>query len=184
MIWDKEHECMPRQELEKLQLARLQETVQRVYDKVPFYREAFDKKGIRPSDIQSLEDLKLLPFTVKQDLRDNYPFDLFAAPQEEIVRVHASSGTTGKPTVVGYTQNDINNWAELMARALTMAGATKKDVVQVWIRTHGFHWNRCNMGAKCNCLCTARLCQETTIHVIFQCRCGDLGQIIMGLIFI
>lgn len=131
MIWDKEIECMPREQLQQLQLSRLQETVARVYENVPFYRKAFDEKGIRPSDIRSLEDLKLLPFTVKQDLRDNYPFDLFAAPQEDIIRLHASSGTTGKPTVVGYTENDIKNWAELMARALTMAGATKKDVVQV-----------------------------------------------------
>ena len=153
MIWDKEHECMPRQELEKLQLARLQDTVQRVYDNVPFYREAFDKKGIRPSDIKSLDDLRLLPFTIKQDLRDNYPFDLFAVPQEDIVRVHASSGTTGKPTVVGYTKNDIDNWADLMARALTMAGATKKDVVQIaygyglFTGGMGFHYGSERTGA-------------------------------------
>ncbi len=153
MIWDKEHECMPRPELEQLQLARLQETVQRVYDNVPFYREAFDNKGIRPGDIKSLEDLRLLPFTIKQDLRDNYPFDLFAVPQEDIVRLHASSGTTGKPTVVGYTKNDIDNWADLMARALTMAGATKKDVVQIaygyglFTGGLGFHYGTERSGA-------------------------------------
>jgi len=153
LIWDKEHECMPRPELEQLQLARLQETVQRVYDNVPFYREAFDNKGIRPGDIKSLEDLRLLPFTIKQDLRDNYPFDLFAVPQEDIVRLHASSGTTGKPTVVGYTKNDIDNWADLMARALTMAGATKKDVVQIaygyglFTGGLGFHYGTERSGA-------------------------------------
>ncbi|NPV54222.1 MAG: phenylacetate--CoA ligase [Firmicutes bacterium] len=129
--WDKDHECMPRNELRKLQLERLQAVVRRVYETVPFYRRAFDEKGVKPGDIGSLEDLHRLPFTTKQDLRDNYPFGLFARPQGEIVRVHASSGTTGRPIVVGYTRNDIASWAELTARALVSAGATRDDVVHV-----------------------------------------------------
>ncbi len=130
MYWDREYETMSRDNLAELQLQRLQATVERVYHKVPFYRQAFEKQGITPRDIRSLDDLRHLPFTVKTDLRDNYPFGLFAVPMEEVVRLHASSGTTGKPTVVGYTQNDINTWANLMARALVMAGGTKGDVVQ------------------------------------------------------
>lgn len=130
MYWDREHETMSRDQLAELQLQRLQATVERVYHKVPFYRQAFEKQGVVPGDIRSLDDLRRLPFTVKTDLRDNYPFGLFAVPMDEVVRLHASSGTTGKPTVVGYTQNDINTWAGLMARALAMAGGTKGDVVQ------------------------------------------------------
>lgn len=126
-----EVESMPRERLRELQLERLKNTVQRVYENVPFYREKFKEKGLEPGDVKSLDDLKNLPFTVKQDLRDNYPFNMFAAPMPEVVRVHASSGTTGKPTVVGYTQNDINMWADLVARCLAMAGAGKDDVIQV-----------------------------------------------------
>lgn len=124
-------EAMPREELRKLQLERLQNTVKRVYENVPFYKQKLQQKGVEPGDIKSLEDIRLLPFTVKQDLRDTYPFGLFAAPMEDVVRIHASSGTTGKPTVVGYTQTDIDNWAELIARCVAMAGGTKGDVVQV-----------------------------------------------------
>lgn len=124
-------EAMPREELRKLQLERLQNTVKRVYENVPFYKQKLQEKGVEPGDIKSLEDIRLLPFTVKQDLRDTYPFGFFAAPMEDVVRIHASSGTTGKPTVVGYTQTDIDNWAELIARCVAMAGGTKGDVVQV-----------------------------------------------------
>lgn len=120
-----------RAELEQEQLASLQKTVKRVYEKVPFYREKFEEKGLEPGDIKSLEDLKHLPFTTKQDLRDNYPFGLFTVPQEDLVRIHASSGTTGKPTVVGYTQGDIDSWADIMARCISWAGGSKKDVVQI-----------------------------------------------------
>lgn len=120
-----------RVELEQEQLASLQKTVKRVYEKVPFYREKFEEKGLEPGDIKSLEDLKHLPFTTKQDLRDNYPFGLFTVPQEDLVRIHASSGTTGKPTVVGYTQGDIDSWADIMARCISWAGGSKKDVVQI-----------------------------------------------------
>jgi len=130
-MYNPESESMPREQLRQLQLERLQKTVRRVYDNVPFYKEKFRDKGIEPGDIKTLEDLTLLPFTVKQDLRDNYPFGLFAEPMSEVVRIHASSGTTGKPTVVGYTQNDIDTWSELIARCVAMVGGTKGDVVQV-----------------------------------------------------
>ena len=130
MYWDREHETMPRERLSALQLERLQLTVERVYRNVPFYREKLKEAGIKPSSVRSLEDLRRLPFTTKQDLRANYPFGLFAVSMSEVVRVHASSGTTGKPTVVGYTKNDINTWAELIARALVIAGGNKFDVLQ------------------------------------------------------
>ncbi|HWI54123.1 MAG TPA: phenylacetate--CoA ligase [Desulfobacteria bacterium] len=126
-----EIEAMSREELRKLQYERLIKTVNRCYENVPFYKEKFKQAGLEPGDIKSLDDLKLLPFTVKQDLRNNYPFGLFAAPMEDVVRLHASSGTTGKPTVVGYTQNDIDLWADLIARCVAMAGGGKGDVVQV-----------------------------------------------------
>ncbi|MCX8043037.1 MAG: phenylacetate--CoA ligase [Desulfobacterota bacterium] len=129
MIWNEHYETMPREELEALQLKRLQTTVERVYATVPFYRKKFDEMGLKPSHIKTLKDLKLLPFTVKTDLRDNYPFGLFSVPMEHVVRVHASSGTTGKPIVVGYTRRDIDTWAELMARTLTAAGIHKGDIV-------------------------------------------------------
>ena len=130
-MFNPEAETMPREQLRKLQLERLQKTVRRVYENVPFYKEKLNALGIEPGDIKTLDDIRLLPFTVKQDLRDSYPFGLFAEPMSEVVRVHASSGTTGKPTVVGYTQNDINGWSELIARCVSMAGGSKGDVVQV-----------------------------------------------------
>jgi len=129
MIWDEEFETLPREALEALQLKRLIATAERVYTNVPFYRKKFDEAGIRPSDIKSLKDLRRLPFTMKSDLRDHYPFGLFAVPMEQVVRIHASSGTTGKPTVVGYTRRDINTWAELMARSLAAAGTQKNDII-------------------------------------------------------
>jgi len=129
MIWNEEFETLPRGALEALQLKRLQTTVARVYATVPFYRRKFDELGIKPEEIKALEDLQRLPFTVKNDLRDNYPFGLFSVPMEDVVRVHASSGTTGKPIVVGYTRRDIDTWAELMARTLSSAGAHKGDIV-------------------------------------------------------
>lgn len=129
MIWDEEIETLPREALEALQRKRLQNIVERVYATVPFYRRKFDEVGIKPSHIKSLANLKYLPFTTKADLRDNYPFGLFAVPMEQVVRIHASSGTTGKQTVVGYTRRDINTWAELMARSLAAAGAQKNDII-------------------------------------------------------
>lgn len=130
MYWQQELECMPREEIEKLQSARLKELVARVMN-VPHYKMKLDEVGIGPNDVNSLDDLKYLPFTVKQDLRDNYPFGLYAAPLSHIVRSHASSGTTGKPTVVGYTANDINNWADLVARCLVGTGLSRNDVIHI-----------------------------------------------------
>lgn len=129
MIYDMEFETLPREALAAIQLQRLQATVERVYATVPFYRKKFLEAGIKPSDIQKLEDLRKLPFTAKQDLRDNYPFGMFAVPMDNVVRIHASSGTTGKPTVVGYTARDINTWATLMARSLAAGGATRGDII-------------------------------------------------------
>ena len=130
MIWAKE-ETLSRKELEKIQLERLQETVKRVYEKVEPYRKKMDAIGLKPEDIKSLSDLKKLPFVTKQDMRDNYPFGLFAVPKTDLVRIHASSGTTGKPTVVGYTRADLEMWTECVARIACMGGASKEDVAQI-----------------------------------------------------
>ncbi|MGE5405506.1 MAG: phenylacetate--CoA ligase family protein [Candidatus Saccharibacteria bacterium] len=121
---------MPRPELDELKLRRLKETVFKVYSFVPSYREKMDEAGIKPNDVNTLEDLQKLPFSTKIDMRDNYPFGLFTVPMSDVVRIHSSSGTTGKPTVVGYTRRDLDTWADLMARALTCAGATRHSVVQ------------------------------------------------------
>ncbi|MDR3578761.1 MAG: phenylacetate--CoA ligase [Oryzomonas sp.] len=129
MYFNEEFETLPRQALEALQLKRLQAVVERVCANVPFYMESFGKAGVKSADIRSLEDLQRLPFTTKQDMRDSYPYGLFAAPLEEIVRIHASSGTTGKPTVVGYTHKDIDTWSELMARSFAAAGAHRGDII-------------------------------------------------------
>jgi phenylacetate-CoA ligase len=129
MYYNEEFETLPRPALEALQLKRLKGMVARVCANVPFYRESFAKAGIKPDDVQSLSDLRMLPFTVKQDMRDAYPYGLFSAPMEDIVRIHASSGTTGKPTVVGYTQKDIDMWSELMARSFVAAGVHKGDII-------------------------------------------------------
>ncbi|MCX8085178.1 MAG: phenylacetate--CoA ligase [Calditerrivibrio sp.] len=130
MIWNEEFETLPREALEALQLKRLKATLEKVYATVPFYRKKFDEAGFHPDKLKTLEDIKYIPFTYKQDLRDNYPFGLFAVPREQVVRIHASSGTTGKPTVVGYTKRDISMWAELMARTFTAAGVKKGDILQ------------------------------------------------------
>ena len=129
MIYSEEFETLPREVLEALQLKRLKQVVQRVYHTVGFYRKAFDKAGVTPDDIKSLDDLRRFPFTTKQDLRDNYPFGMFAVPMSSIVRLHASSGTTGRSTVVGYTKRDIETWSELMARCFVAAGVTKNDII-------------------------------------------------------
>lgn len=129
MYWNERYECMPREELRQLQLERLKQTVERCYFNVPHYRKLMQEAGIEPEDIKSLEDLSRIPFTNKSDLRDNYPYGMFAVSLSEIVRIHSSSGTTGKPTVVGYTRNDVNTWAELMARSLVCGGAGKNDVI-------------------------------------------------------
>jgi phenylacetate-CoA ligase len=129
MILDIGFETMPREDLEAIILRRLKATVERVYANVPFYRKKFEENNITPNDIRSLEDLKRIPFTIKEDLRDNYPYGMFAVPMDNVVRIHASSGTTGKPTVVGYTARDVNTWAELMARALVAGGASRNDII-------------------------------------------------------
>jgi len=131
MIWNEAKECMSRDELTQLQSARLVKLVDYVYHNVEFYRKKMQALGIMPGDIKGIEDIDKLPFTTKDDLRDNYPFGLFAVPQSEICRVHASSGTTGKATVVGYTRKDIDIWAECVARCLAMAGVTRNDIIQV-----------------------------------------------------
>lgn len=128
--WNESYECMPKERLKELQLERLKRMVNRIFDNVPFYRNKFQEMGLGPEDVRSLEDLKKLPFTNKTDLRDNYPYGLFAEPLSKIVRIHASSGTTGKPTVVGYTRNDLALWSECAARALVCAGADEHSVIQ------------------------------------------------------
>jgi phenylacetate-CoA ligase len=129
MIWNKEYECLPRKKLEELQLERLKKIVNWVFERIPFYRSLYEKEGINPNKISSLSDLKHLPFTEKDDLRKAFPFGMFAVPLSEVVRVHASSGTTGQQTVVGYTRNDIETWSEVMARTMASCGTTSEDIV-------------------------------------------------------
>jgi phenylacetate-CoA ligase len=131
MIFDREHECMSREDLRRLQTERLKTLVKRVYDRVPFYKNLFDTNKVSPDKVHNLDDLARLPVTRKYNLRDEYPFGLFAAPMKDVVRIHASSGTTGKPTTVGYTRNDIAMWAQVCARSLAGAGTTEDDIVQV-----------------------------------------------------
>jgi phenylacetate-CoA ligase len=129
MIYDEEFETLPREALEALQLKRLQQVVSRVYHTVGFYKKSFDQAGVQPENLKTLNDLKRFPFTTKQDLRDNYPFGLFAAPMSSVVRLHASSGPTGASTVVGYTKRDIETWSDLMGRCFVAAGLTKNDII-------------------------------------------------------
>ncbi len=153
MFWAKEIECMSRKGLEELQLIRLQNTVSRVYETVPFYRRRFDSMGLKPEHIKSLKDLKEIPFTVKDDLRTNYPYGLLAVPIEKIVRLHASSGTTGKPTVVGYTKGDLKIWSELVARMVVETGVRKEDIAQIsfgyglFTGAFGLHYGLERLGA-------------------------------------
>ena len=131
MVWNEYIECMDKEEMRILQGNRLCKTVERVYHNVPFYRKKMQELGLEPGDIRGIDDLEKLPFTTKQDLRDNYPYNLFAVPMSEVVRVHASSGTTGRPTVVGYTRKDLSTWSEVVARSLCAAGAKKNDIIQI-----------------------------------------------------
>ena len=131
MIWNKEMECADRETMRALQLEKLKKTVKYEYDNVPYYRKKMDDAGVKPEDIKSLDDIRKLPFTTKEDLAVNYPRGLFAAKNEDIIRIHASSGTTGKPKVAGYTQNDLDIWGECGARALTCAGQDNTSIVQV-----------------------------------------------------
>ncbi len=153
MIWNESKECMSRDELANLQSARLRKMVDRVYHNVEYYRKKMQELGLEPGDIKDIEDINKLPFTTKQDLRDNYPFGLFAVPRTEIVRVHASSGTTGKATVVGYTRRDIERWQECVARVLCMGGLDHNDIVQIsygyglFTGGLGAHYGVENLGA-------------------------------------
>ena len=152
MIWSKE-ETLSRKEIESIQLERLKETVHKVYDRVLPYRAKMDAAGVKPDDIKSLKDLSKLPFVTKQDMRDNYPFGLFACDRDDLVRIHASSGTTGKPTVVGYTKSDMQVWTECVSRIACMGGATKKDIAQIcfgygmFTGALGLHYGLENIGA-------------------------------------
>jgi len=151
--WDHQHECMSRDELEQLQLERLQSTMNRVHKNVTHYQKRFNELGVIPEDMQSLSDLTRLPFTTKEDLRLNYPYGMFAVPLREVVRIHSSSGTTSKPIVVGYTKNDIRMWSNLAARFMTAAGVTHDDVVQIafhyglFTGAFGLHYGAETIGA-------------------------------------
>jgi len=130
MIWNEKYECMSRKGMEEVQLSRLKAIVETSYEKIPFYKKSFDRAGVKPGDIKVLSDIAKLPFITKIDLREGYPFEMLAVPMKDIIRIHSSSGTTGKPVVVGYTRNDIDSWAELMARTLVCAGANENDIIQ------------------------------------------------------
>ena len=153
MIYDREQECISKEDLEQLQIEKLQAALYRVYRNVAFYKNAFDEKKIDIEKIKSLKDLQNLPFTTKDDLRKSYPYDMFAVPLRDIVRIHATSGTTGKPIVVGYTRNDLNTWSSLVARVLTSAGITNQDFVQIAFNYSlitggfGFHYGAEKIGA-------------------------------------
>ena len=153
MIWNETIECASREYLSELQSKRLRDCVNRVYHNVPYYRKRMQEAGLLPGDIRTIDDLKKLPFTYKQDLRDNYPFGVFAAPMSEIVRLHASSGTTGRPTVVGRTRKDLDIWSECVARSLFLSGVSNKDIVQVgygyglFTGGLGLHYGVENIGA-------------------------------------
>jgi phenylacetate-CoA ligase len=153
MIYNEEYETMPRAALEAIQLKRLQTTVARVYNTVPFYKKRFDEVGVKVDDVSALDDLRRLPFTYKDNLRDSYPFGMFMVPMDDVVRIHASSGTTGKPTVVGYTARDIQTWSELMARTLMAGGATRGDMIHnaygygLFTGGLGFHYGAEKLGA-------------------------------------
>ena len=173
MFWNEKIECMPREEKEKLQSERLVKLVKYVYDNVEFYRNKMDAAGVLPEDIKGIDDITKLPYTTKNDLRDTYPFGLFAAPHSDIVRIHASSGTTGKATVVGYTQNDIEVWSECVARCMTMAGVTKDDIIQVaygyglFTGGLGAHYGAEKLGAMVVPMSTGNSKKLTTMMVDF-----------------
>lgn len=153
MIWNESIERASRSEIESIQLERLKATVERCYSSVEHYRKKLDAAGIKPADIKTLDDIRKIPFTVKDELRQNYPYKLFAVPMKEVVRIHASSGTTGKPTVVGYTRDDIDMWAELIARLACSAGVTPEDIVQItfgytlFTGAFGLHYGLEKLGA-------------------------------------
>ena len=173
MIWNKQAECMSATDKKALQSQRLVKLVRYVYDNVPFYRARMIEAGVSPDDIKGIDDIVKLPYTTKDDLRDNYPFGLFAVPQKDIVRIHASSGTTGKATVVGYTKNDIDTWAECVARCLSMAGVTSDDIIQVaygyglFTGGLGAHYGAERVGATVVPMSTGNSKKLTTMMVDF-----------------
>ena len=175
MIWNETKECMSRDEMRNLQGARLVKMVDRVYHNVEFYRKKMQQMGLEPGDIRGIEDINKLPFTTKNDLRDNYPFGLFAIPQSEIVRVHASSGTTGKATVVGYSRRDIEIWQECVARVLAMAGVGKSDKIQVsygyglFTGGLGLHYGAENLGATVIPMSSGNTKKQITMMEDFGC---------------
>ncbi|HII09260.1 MAG TPA: phenylacetate--CoA ligase, partial [Methanosphaera sp.] len=135
MFWDEKIECMSQEDMEELQLKRLQDVVKTAFNKVPYYHKRYTEEEVYPEDIETLADIEKLPFTTKTDLRASYPFGLFAVPQKDIIEIHTSSGTTGKPTVSGYTEEDLDIWGELIARGFTMMGVDENDIIQ---NTHGY----------------------------------------------
>jgi phenylacetate-CoA ligase len=153
MIWDRRNECLNREEVEQLQLERLQSTLNRVYRNVAFYKKQFDRLKVLPDEIQSIQDLSQFPLTAKEDLRQSYPYGMFSLPLREVVRIHSSSGVTGKPTVTGYTKNDLHHWSQLTARVLAAGGVTKDDVVQITFKyglftgAFGLHYGAELIGA-------------------------------------
>lgn len=169
MIWNETKECMSREEMRHLQSVRLCKTVEHVYHNVEYYRKKMQQIGLEPGDIKDIDDLPKLPFTTKDDLRNTYPFGLFAVPQSEVVRVHASSGTTGKATVVGYTRRDIETWEECVARVLSMGGITRNDIVQVsygyglFTGGLGVHYGVENLGATVVPLSTGNTKKQITM---------------------
>ena len=173
MIWNEAKECMGRDQMTALQSARLVKLVNYVYHNVEYYRKKMQAEGLMPGDIRTIEDITKLPFTTKDDLRDNYPFGLFAVPNSEIVRIHASSGTTGKATVVGYTRRDLDIWAECVARCLTMAGVGKDDIIQIaygyglFTGGLGAHSGAENIGATVVPMSTGNTKKLTTMMVDF-----------------
>jgi len=175
MIWNETKECMSRDGMMHMQSERLVKLVDKVYHNVEFYRKKMQEIGLEPGDIHGIEDLDKLPFTTKQDLRDNYPFGLFAVPRSEVIRIHASSGTTGKPTVVGYTRQDIAIWQECVARSLTMAGIGKKDIIQVaygyglFTGGLGLHYGVENLGAMVVPMSTGNTKKQITLMEDFGC---------------
>ena len=173
MIWNETKECMSRDEMQTLQSKRLVKTVERVYHNVEYYRKKMQEAGVEPGDVRGIEDLHKLPYTTKTDLRDTYPFGLFASPQSEIVRIHASSGTTGKATVVGYTRRDIDIWAECVARAFSQAGLTRGDIIQIaygyglFTGGLGAHYGAEHLGATVVPMSTGNTKKLTTMMMDF-----------------
>ena len=172
--WNESIETASREQLDKMQLERLQKTVKHVYDNVPLYRERMDAAGVKPEDVKSLDDITKLPFTSKQDLRDTYPYGMFAVPMDDVVRLHASSGTTGKQIVVGYTEGDLDIWNEICARALVAAGGTRSDKVHVsygyglFTGGLGLHGGASKLGATCIPVSSGNTARQITILQDFE----------------